>query len=129
MPTTRSARKKDLDSRKKRKVAAQGDDQGGGDGGDGKVCVDPLHSSSLADHLLSQFAWGSITPQTAQRSAHCCVQDFAKVLPESELDLGDLQSLAKAGSFSRFSNNVHRDAMHIITQRLTCHLRTLLTCQ
>lgn len=119
--TTRSTRKQEP-TNKKRKGDHSNDDKDGGGGGDGTVCVHPLHSSSLADHLLSQFAWGSITPQTAQRIAHCCVQDFSKVLPDRNLNLGDLQCIAKAGSFGRHSNNVHRDVMQIINPKVNLPL-------
>lgn len=113
--------------RQKRKFDDADDGDDWGDGG-AQVSVAELKQSSLLEHLLTQFAWGHMTPQQVQQTANLTVQDFNTLctqLGKTSLDLGDLQKVAKAGTSGRFSNNVHRDIMKIINEKI--HMPPLYT--
>ena len=112
--------------RQKRKFDDADDD--GDCGGGANVSVAELKQSLLVEHLLTQFAWGHMTPQQVQQIANLTVQDFNMLctkLGNTSLDLGDLQKIAKAGTSGRFSNNVHRDIMKIINEKI--HMPQLYT--
>ena len=70
-----------------------------------------IRQSSLAEFLISQFAWGHFSGQLVQKLAELALSNI-KAAGVSSVKYQDLENLAKAGSNGLYSNHVHRDIMH-----------------
>ena len=74
----------------------------------------PVPPSALATQLLKDWAWGRITIQYAQQTAHNALAD----MQHFDGSLPDLAVLAGLGTSGRHSNNMHRDIVNHIKSSL-----------
>ena len=72
-----------------------------------------LQSSSLVEHLLSQWSWGHMSPQQVQCFADKFETDL-KLALEGKLDTSEIKILAGLGSRGEHPNNCNRDLMQHI---------------
>ena len=68
----------------------------------------PALESGLANFLLEQFAWGSMSPQLVQQIAMLAVKDINNVISTGGC-LKDLEQISRIGGQGKLSNNMHRD--------------------
>ena len=68
----------------------------------------PALESGLANFLLEQFAWGSMSPQLVQQIAMLAVKDINNVISTGGY-LKDLEQISRIGGQGKLSNNMHRD--------------------
>ena len=64
--------------------------------------------SLLARHLMSELAWGAMSPQQVQVISMLCIKDMQAGR------LRDVELLARAGSGGAYANNVHRDMYGLV---------------
>jgi len=76
------------------------------------------HESLLADFLLTQMAWGIFSTAQVQTVSHIALQDMEQAGLERG-SLPELESLAKAGTYGKHGNNVHRDIMRTVKENAT----------
>ena len=74
-------------------------------------------TSVLARHLVSEFAWGSYSPQQVQNLASLTLQDFRKVARPEDLP-EDLVKLAGIDSSGRCPSKCHEDLMKLVEPRI-----------
>ena len=84
-------------------------------------------TSHLANYLLSNMAWGHLSPQQCQKIAQLAAED-CKTSQEFGLVPPKLLSVAKAGSSGKYAYNVHRDLMTVAGAG-HCSLGTKVTMQ
>jgi hypothetical protein len=75
--------------------------------------TEPIIASRLATFLVTQFAWGTFSPQMVQEIAALAMQDFHEA-KESNGKLYQLETLAKIGTAGKNSNHCHRDIMKAV---------------
>ena len=75
---------------------------------------EPILSSSLAEFLTYQFAWGHFSAQLIQEIADLALKDI-QAYSKSQGKFPDLEKLASAGSNGKHINNVHRDVMNLVS--------------
>ena len=68
------------------------------------------YQSGFAFWLLTQLAWGFFTIIQCQMIAHLAMQDMRKAGVQDG-QFPELHNLAKAGTYGKHRNNVHRDIM------------------
>lgn len=72
-----------------------------------------IYKSVLAEFLLQEMAWGIFSTLQVEKIAAYAQQDlFAAGVPKSSFP--DLDELAKAGTYGKHANNVHRDIMRSV---------------
>ena len=76
-----------------------------------------LQQSVLAVLLLSQLAWGIFSPAQVQDLANKAVQDMDAAGVDRSV-FPDLYNLAKAGTFGKHPNNIHRDIMATVKDKV-----------
>ena len=69
-------------------------------------------SSKVADHLLTQYAWGKMSVQEVQHFATLALQDLTE--GNSTVIFPDLIQLSKLGSSGQHKNNMSRDMQNYI---------------
>lgn len=79
-------------------------------------CV--TYKSQLAEHLLKQMAWGYMSTVQVQTIANLALGDIMEAGLKGEQYPG-LHGIAKAGTFGKRENNIHRDLMIISKTRCT----------
>ena len=71
------------------------------------------NGSMLRMHLLEQFSWGFMSPPQTQKIAELAVADARSG------SLADLALIAKAGCEGKYGNNVNRDILKLVEQRIS----------
>lgn len=76
-----------------------------------------LQQSVLAELLLNQLAWGIFSTAQVEDVANKAIQDMESV----GLDVSvfpELYALARAGTFGKHPNNIHRDIMNHVKDKI-----------
>ena len=76
-----------------------------------------LHSSSLATHLIYQFAWGAYSPQEVQRLASLALNDMKKVARPEDLPQ-DLIDVAAIGAGGKHPSKCHGDLIKLVEPQI-----------
>lgn len=75
------------------------------------------YKSMLAEFLLDQLAWGIFSTLQVEQLAKCAGHDL-ETAGVARSTFPDLDDLAKAGTYGKYANNVHRDIMASVRGRV-----------